>query len=146
MADPIAFEVKWNKEIERAIARAPTEALTRLAEATVAESIRRSPVSEGGFGGTNRRSIKFDTPSRGVRKIFTESGYGALLEIGTGMFGPKRKRIVPKTAKALSWIGPGGQRVFFKSVKGRPATPYMRPALEDVIRRAATILKGLVKE
>ncbi|KKM07649.1 hypothetical protein LCGC14_1731840 [marine sediment metagenome] len=141
MVRELVFEVKWNEAIDRAIKRAPTEALNRMAEHTVAGAKRRSPWKTG----NNRKQIWWDTPRGGVRRIFTTSGYGGLLETGTGIFGPLKKRIVPKTAKALSWIGAGGKRVFFKSVKGRPATPYIRPALQDVIGRARSILKDLVK-
>jgi len=134
----MTFVVTWNKQIERAIANAPTEALNRLAEETAAEAIRRSPFKTG----TNRRSIQWDSPRGGERRIFTTSGYGGFLEIGTGLYGPKKKRIVPKTKKALWWPG---ARHPVASVAGRPATPYMRPALEDVKRRAAAILKDLIK-
>ena len=146
MADIVAFEVKWNEKVLRAIEQAPTEVLNRLAEETVAEAKRLSPYSKQGKAGFNRISIDFDTPKVGVRKIFTTSGYGALLEIGTGIFGPRKQRIVPKRAKVLSWKDASGKRIYAKSVKGRPATPYMRPALEAVKRRVDTILDGLVKE
>lgn len=137
MAQELTFEVKWDKETERKIAQSPIKALDLFTDEGEASIKRHSPFKSG----TNRRSIQSDAPSEGVRRIFTTSGYGGLLEIGTGLFGPKKKRIVPKTKKALWWPG---ARHPVASVAGRPATPYMRPGLQDVMRRARNILKDLV--
>jgi phage gpG-like protein len=38
--------------------------------------------------------------------------------------------IVPKKAKALSWIGEGGKRIFARAVH-IPARPYLRPAVDE---------------
>ena len=108
MAAEMTFKVTWNEGLERALTRAPTEALNRLAEHVTAGAKRRSPYKTG----TNRRSIRWAAPRGGERTIFTQSGYGAYLELGT---------------------------------KKMAARPYIRPALEDVKRRATTILKDLVK-
>ncbi len=141
MAATTGFKVTFNKAALKAIAAAPVVALNRLAEAAVAEAVKKSPFQTG----TNRRSIQWDAPDhQKTRRIFTTSGYGGFLEIGTGLFGPKRKRIVPKTKKVLHWGGPSGP--FVKSVAGRPPTPYMRPAIDAVKNRAASILKGVVPD
>ena len=79
MANEMVWKVKFNDDILRAIAQAPTEGLNRMAEHTAAEAKRRTPVKTG----LNKRSINWDTPRGGVRRIYTESGYGGFLETGT---------------------------------------------------------------
>lgn len=45
--------------------------------------------------------------------------YGALLDRGTGLFGPHATPIVPRRAKVLSWVDKTtGDRAFARSVKG----------------------------
>lgn len=40
-------------------------------------------------------------------------------EIGTGIYGPKKRRIYPRKAQFLSWVNPDtGKRVFARSVRG----------------------------
>lgn len=65
-------------------------------------------------------------------KIFTDSGYAAYVEIGTGIHGPKGQPIRPKTAKVLSWRDPKtGARMFARQVLGRPKTPFLKPAIDS---------------
>ncbi|HUT58988.1 MAG TPA: HK97-gp10 family putative phage morphogenesis protein [Phycisphaerae bacterium] len=79
MAAVTDFKITWNDVLEKALKRAPTEALNRLAEHVTAEAKRRSPFKTG----TNRRSINWDASRGGERRIFTQSGYGGYLELGT---------------------------------------------------------------
>ena len=137
----VEFKVTWNKDLEKALKREPTAVMNLLAEKVTAGAIRRSPFKTG----TNRRSIMWDSPKGGVRRIFTTSGYGGFLETGTGVFGPKKVRIFPKKKKVLSWIGSDGKRVFAAWSVGMPARPYMRRALEAVRKRAHIILRNFVK-
>lgn len=93
-------------------------------------------------------------------------GYAVYVEKGTGIYGPKGKPIKPKRAKMLAWQtgegGPGGPNLrlsgnrrviggqarggwaFAKSVRGRPATPYMAPGAQRAIERGG--LKAAVIE
>ncbi len=140
MAKQSGFTVTFDKKTLALIAKAPVLTLNALAEETVFEAKKRSPHKTG----TNRRSIDWDSPNpKTTRRIFTTSGYGGFLEIGTGLFGPHKRRIVPKRKKALFWKGAAHP---VKSVKGRPATPYFRPSIQDVIRRAPAILKEVIPE
>ena len=74
----------------------------------------------------------------------TMPDYGAYVEFGTGIFGPHATPIVPTTKKALAF----GKYVF-KSVAGRPATPFLRPVFhaklqklaEDAFKKAITHLQ-----
>ncbi len=58
--------------------------------------------------------------------------YAAYLEFGTGVYGPKKSRIYPKTKKALAWgknLGGGKKEFVFKSVAGMMPSPFIRPVL-----------------
>lgn len=86
--------------------------------------------------------------------------YARFVEEGTGLYGPKKKKIVPKTKKALAWKSGGKSKVrltgrsrtrggkaiadtsFAASVKGRRATPYLKPGAEKAIRKSG--LKDVV--
>lgn len=58
------------------------------------------------------------------------SGQGLIAqEFGTGLYGPARRRIVPKTAKALHWKDGSGEH-FARSVKGQRPHPFIRPSLQ----------------
>lgn len=78
-------------------------------------------------------------------------GYAQYVEFGTGIYGPKRRPIVPIRAKALRFPAAGAQTrlsgnltaaqqragggyVFRKSVRGRRATPFLYPAAEEAAR------------
>lgn len=78
-------------------------------------------------------------------------GYAQYVEFGTGIYGPKRRPIVPVRAKALRFpaIGAqtrlsgnltsaqqraGGGFQFRKSVRGRRATPFLYPAASEAAR------------
>lgn len=63
-----------------------------------------------------------------VARIGTNVKYGRYLELGT----QTSHVIRPKFAKALSWIGSTGERIFAKSVTIPPlaARPFLRPWLD----------------
>lgn len=94
------------------------------------EAKEKSPVKHV----INRESIEFVMQADEIGKIHgqlqTGSGYGGWLEIGTGLHGPKKSRVVPVKANFLSWIDEeSGERIFAKSTEGMAAQPYMLPAL-----------------
>ena len=83
-------------------------------------------------------------------------GYAGWVERGTGIYGPRHRPIVPRKAKVLAWRtgvagGPtltlaGRSRIrkgvelagwaFAKSVRGRPATPYLVPGFQQAVKDA----------
>lgn len=67
-------------------------------------------------------------------KVGTTVPYWIYIHEGTGIYGPKGQPIKPKNAKALRWRGPGGEAIFAKSVKGIKANPFLRDALNTVMR------------
>jgi hypothetical protein len=56
--------------------------------------------------------------------------YGAYLETGTGIYGPEKRPIRPKSPGGTLHFWAGGEQVFAKSVKGMPAQPVIRPTAE----------------
>lgn len=82
--------------------------------------------------------------------VEVRANYARYVEEGTGLYGPKHQKIVPKNARALHWKGGGPSKVrlsgrsrtkggrslardvFAMSVKGRKATPFVGPAVKKV--------------
>jgi hypothetical protein len=78
-------------------------------------------------------------------RVGTLIPYGPYVEYGTGLFGPYKRRIFPRTKKALSWIpetrgryqagryirGSRGNRITVRSIAGMKPRPYMAPAKEE---------------
>lgn len=97
------------------------------------------------------RSIRPGFLSATEAFVKAEASYAAYVEKGTGIYGPRKRPIVPRRAKVLAWRTgavtlsgrsrvKGGQELagwaFAKSVRGRPATPFMAPAAEEVARNS----------
>lgn len=61
--------------------------------------------------------------------VGTNVKYAAWIEFGTGIYGPRATPIVPRSAPFLAWRDKGGNWHRARSVRGRKATPYLRPAL-----------------
>lgn len=89
--------------------------------------------------GRLRSSVTFQVTGTNAPQMKGRVGsnleYALAVEEGTGIYGPKGRPITPVQARVLRFPVKGGRIVFAKSVKGRPATPYLRPALQ-AIRRA----------
>ncbi len=148
MAPKGIFRITINRHNLGVIKDAAPEFLDAFQDELLASARQKSPYQTG----TNRRSIDGDAAksadapaftfdSEDTRRVFTQDGYGGLLETGTGIFGPTGKRIEPTNAKALFWPGAAHP---VRSVKGRPATPYFRPALDATVARAR-LIAGQVK-
>lgn len=90
--------------------------------------------------GTLRRSITYSVTGSSAASMQARIGsnldYALAVETGTGIYGPKGNPIVPVKAQFLVFNTKSGT-VFARSVRGRRATPYLRPALEQVMRTAA---------
>lgn len=62
--------------------------------------------------GTYLRSITSLVQREGMRvvgQVGTNLPYARFLEVGTGLYGPRNQRIVPRHARALRWPAGGGQ-------------------------------------
>ena len=67
--------------------------------------------------------------------ISNKSNYLPFIIKGTGLYGPYHTMIVPKKAKALSWVNDAGERVFVVKSRGMQPNPFVSSAVERGIRR-----------
>lgn len=99
--------------------------------------------------GNLERSIRLGTVTERSAQVVAggtkQVGYARYVEEGTGIHGSRKRRIVPRRAKALSWVaggsrltgkGKGSRRIFARSVAGRKATPYLVPGVRIAVKRA----------
>ncbi|MET7814222.1 HK97 gp10 family phage protein [Streptomyces sp. NPDC005395] len=64
-----------------------------------------------------------------VGRVWSDDPVVEYLEKGTGIYGPRGRRIYPRRARVLRWTD-GGQTFYAPSIKGMPAQPFMKRALE----------------
>jgi hypothetical protein len=63
-------------------------------------------------------------------RIGTPVWYARLVHNGTGLFGPKKRKITPKAKKALRFKPKGSAQVIIRrSVQGMEANPFLKDAL-----------------
>ncbi len=77
-------------------------------------------------------NIKVKRTPNGVECSFPH--YAQYLEFGTGLYGPKKKRIYPTKKQALAWgkdLGEGKKQYVFKSIKGMRPAPFIRPTFHQ---------------
>lgn len=93
----------------------------------------------------NSDTIKFEMVEESEGEITaqlqTESGYGGYIEIGTGLYGPQKSRVVPVTKKVLAWQDKNDEWHYAKSTKGMHARPYMYPAFLATKHRIIDIIR-----
>lgn len=82
--------------------------------------------------------------------LWTTSGYAVPVELGSGLWGPKKDYIYPKTAKVLAWRGKEDDQsnidgwIFAKRVSGHPPQPFMKPAIDKNIPKMMKKFKQIV--
>lgn len=120
----------------------------------------------GNLGRTIRARNVTERGSEIVAGGTNSIGYAAYVEFGTGIYGPRRRKIVPVRKRMLAWQtgvgGAGGPELrlsgnrrtrsgkrlggwaFAKSVRGRPATPYLVPGVKRALAKGG-LKDALVK-
>ena len=134
-----------NTIVARAQQNAPKKTGTLMRSIRVDDVNVEEQTAKVRAGGIGRRGAnQYGTYKSGI------IGYAAFVEFGTGIYGPRRTPIVPVRRKALRFPRAGaatrlsgnltsaqqragGGYAFAKSVKGRKATPYLIPAVKDVV-------------
>ncbi len=139
---PIRVEV--NEAALRAILASPAGPTFRHIDDLCVEvetvAKRKCPRDEGRLAA----SISHYTRVEGTRVIGTigsDADYAVYVHEGTGLYGPRKQRIVPISSKVLVFEPSGakatlpkGRRgiVFARSVRGQKPQPFLREAMQEV--------------
>lgn len=125
--------VQWANEMGRRVVNAAKE---------------NAPVDNGRLRSSITHTIEL-TPTTCVLTVGSDVPYARYVEEGTGIYGPRRRRITPTRRQALkfptprSWSGDNQPRqadrgfVFRRSVAGSPPNPFLANALAEVFGPAA---------
>ncbi|MEU0770638.1 hypothetical protein [Streptomyces albogriseolus] len=76
-----------------------------------------------------------------VGRVWSDDPVVEWLEKGTGIYGPRRRRIYPRRARALRWED-GGQVHFAASIRGMEPQPFMKRALQIGTAGYGTVRDG----
>jgi len=119
--------------------------LGQVALLSVAEAKKIVPVQTRNLSRTIRVGTVSETSAQVLAGGTANVGYARYVEEGTGLYGLRKRRIVPRRAKVLAWKaggsrltgrGKGSGWVFARSVAGRKATPYLVPGVQRAVARA----------
>lgn len=130
------MEVKIDStELRKMLQEATKKQLTLQAIKVQTAARQNCPVDNG----TLRRSISYvitgTSPESMVARVGSNVEYALYVEEGTGIYGPKRKRIVPRTKEFLRFMPKGAANfVFARSVKGMPGRHYLARAIQSAFR------------
>ncbi len=114
--------------------------LIRVAGAVEAAAVKEAPVRSGNLAGGIRKSEPHNQTIivSSVAKNRESKNYAPWVHGGTGIYGPLKMRIVPRSKKALAFQA-GGRKLVRKSVRGQKANPYMQRARDEVDPKAREI-------
>ncbi|WP_202638995.1 HK97 gp10 family phage protein [Bailinhaonella thermotolerans] len=141
---PVTIEVH-RAQVERVLSspEGPVYRMVRrMANTVLNEAKRRVPVDHG----TLRASLQVamhTSPGRVWAVIGSSLHYAIYVHNGTGIYGPRKRRIVPISSKVLAWESRDpkttpknrGTMVFAPSVAGMEPRPFLVDALQDVAQR-----------
>jgi hypothetical protein len=112
------------------------------------EAMRRVPRRTG----NTQRSITSTVDDADLSAVVrVGSRVGAYLEMGTGIYGPKQRRIYPRHARVLRFpvgavslsgrplAGKNAQYVFTRSIRGMRKQPFLKPAVDVISPRLGEI-------
>ncbi len=128
------------------VRQAKIKTLTMASMMFSTKSKEVSPIKTGNL----RRNIKYTVNSDGSQaRVYNNLDYALYQEEGTGIYGPKKKMIVPVRKKFLVFEV-GGKIVFARKVRGVRPKWFMRQGSQEVVRRNGEIDKimhnSLLKE
>jgi HK97 gp10 family phage protein len=139
-----------SKELQRAFDAAPAKVTLNLnqwinnaATRTVKQAKMEAPVKDGPLQSSIRPYF-----GRMTATVKPNKEYALYVHEGTGIYGPKKRPITPRSGKMLAWKSKGGTWAFARSVKGIKPNPYMEKAYQivkpDVDRDAIATLNKIV--
>ncbi len=110
------------------------ETTTGTMRGRLADSWRPGPVGRKG------KDMVVVVGSNAVNRGFP---YGIGVNFGTGIYGPRKQRIRPNTAKALRFVV-GGRVVFARSVKGQRGQHFVEKGMKNAKRDIPRIIMGAI--
>lgn len=136
---------KQGADVDALTAAAVTNSLNRIQSEQRKRAAHRT--------GTLQRSILTEKLGRLDGKVTATEKYATYIEYGTGVYGPKRQPITPKSAKVLAFRV-GGKQIFTKKVMGMRPKPFFKPGYEaakgyveqQFVKVTDRIVKELAKE
>ena len=132
----IKTEVKISDDLKNLGNRAESAiqaGLLRAAGAVEAAAVEEAPKARGNLADSIRKYIE------GQRAVISpKASYAFFVHEGTGIYGPHKSKIVPKSKKALAFQI-GGKTIIRRSVKGQKPNPFMARALKKTESRLPEI-------
>ncbi len=114
------------KRIKEDAAGAQRAGMINLVATIEALAVKSAPKKTSNLARTRTTSV-FAAGSRGT--IAFTAPYAGFVHEGTGLYGPHKTKIVPKSKQALFWPGAGHP---VRAVKGMKARPWLKIAAGDV--------------
>jgi HK97 gp10 family phage protein len=114
--------------------------LLRTAGAVEAAAVKEAPVRTTNLANRIRKYVE---SRRAIVKA--TAPYSIFVHEGTGLFGPRKEKILPKEKKALAFFI-GGKLLIRRSVKGQKANPFMARAFREVQPRIESIFGQAIQE
>lgn len=113
-----------------------TKTLDYTTQDLMANLRKNSPVDTGALQGSWMQFTKGELS----REVKSSKIYADYLDKGTGLYGPKHKKIVPKKKDGVLVFTPRhgkfkGEKVFVKSVKGIKPTHFVRNSVKQTRNR-----------
>jgi len=126
----------------------------------VADSARTScPVKTGHLQSSITHEITKFNKTEIEGRVGSNLIYSSYVELGTGIFGPSKTPIRPKTKKVLAWVSRGprptspqgwnlavkeGRAVFAKETRGQKPKPFLLPAFINNLGKLVEVLKKVL--
>ena len=110
-------------------AQITSKGINRMIFAIEEKAVPLTPVQTGRLRGSFVGARILSTPFTLQGRVGTKLNYAPFVHFGTGIFGPRGKRIVPRQAKAMRWQQ-GGRTIFAKSTKGQKPNPFFQKGID----------------
>jgi len=146
-------------DFEKAGKEAPSRLKFGLTQflSMVADVARTScPVKTGHLQSSITHEITKATNTEVEGRVGSNVEYAPYVELGTGIYGPNKTPIRPKTKKVLAWVSRGprpttpagwkqasaeGRAVFAKETRGQKPKPFLLPAFINNLGKLVEVLK-----
>lgn len=133
------FTVKWNKSF---IKRVDKEMEPILTKAMGKEALKILAQNAPRRSGKLAKSFLFKRIAKWQIKVFGTSGYSALVELGTGLYGPYKTKITPTVKRALMWEGAAHP---YGATRGQHAQPFFVRSIRQLRVNLKTVFRDILE-